>query len=75
MVTRVRVFDVTFFVLSVVAASLHVVGLVFPSWWYIDDPNDTGTSDVTYFGIWATVTCQNNTCVMTASNRSGTRGK
>ncbi|XP_033752040.1 uncharacterized protein LOC117335892 [Pecten maximus] len=68
-----RVVDVTLLLLAVVGTCLHILGLVFPGWWYIDDPDNTGTSDVTYFGIWATVTCQNGTCVTSSSDRSGTR--
>ncbi|XP_021350294.1 uncharacterized protein LOC110448402 [Mizuhopecten yessoensis] len=70
---RVRIVDVILLLLGVVGTCLHVLGLVFPAWWYIDDPNNVGTDDVTYFGIWATVTCQNSTCITTSSDRSGSR--
>ncbi|XP_069132798.1 uncharacterized protein [Argopecten irradians] len=70
---RVRILDAVLLFVVVVGTCLHILGLVFPGWWYIDDPDNTGTNDVTYFGIWATVTCKNGTCVSSVSDRSGTR--
>lgn len=67
--------DLVFLVLELACAAGHCVGMIYPNWWYVSEPfgnyNQTKTS---YFGLWETVTCVDNTCSSTKSDMDGKRG-